>query len=289
MSRRLGVCTWSLRPGSPLDLAERVRETGCRAVQLALDPIRRGAWPEDGTVAVLEENGIDILSGMMEMAGEDYSSLDSIRRTGGVRPDETWPENLANARKNAEIARRLGIDLVTFHAGFLPHERGDRERPVLMQRLRDMADVFAEGGVRVAFETGQETAETLLDALDELDHPNIGVNFDPANMVLYDMGDPIEAMRRLAPYIAQAHVKDASPTLVAGEWGAEEVCGHGAVDWDGFFGVLREHLPDCDLLIEREQGESRVADIAEARRFVLERMGDQIQEINAGDEPGGMG
>lgn len=282
MSRKLGVCTWSLQPQSPGDLASKVRETGCRGVQLALDPIRRGSWSEDGTVAVLEENGIEILSGMMEMAGEDYSTLESIQKTGGVRPDETWPENLANARRNAEIARRLGIQLVTFHAGFLPHERSDRERPILMQRLRDMADVFAEGGVRIAFETGQETAETLLDALDALDHPNVGVNFDPANMILYNMGDPIDAMRRLAPYIAQAHVKDASPTTTPGEWGTEEVCGRGAVDWDGFFGVVREHLRDCDLLIEREQGDSRVADIASARELVLERMSGEVVEPGEG-------
>ena len=273
LTGRLGVCSWSLRPTGPEDLAAKINACGVRGVQLALDPVRRGAWDERQTRGVLEAAGVSVLSGMMEMAGEDYSTLDTIKRTGGVRPDATWPENLAAASKNAELARRLGIDLVTFHAGFLPHDAADPERATLMQRLRDLADAFGERGVRVAFETGQETAQTLLEALDELDHDNIGVNFDPANMILYGMGDPVDALRRLSPYVAQVHIKDALPTGTPGTWGSEVVAGTGAVDWSAFFAVLAEKLPDVDLLIEREAGESRVEDVRAAAAMVRGRLG----------------
>jgi sugar phosphate isomerase/epimerase len=273
LTGRLGVCSWSLRPTGPEDLAAKINACGVRGVQLALDPVRRGAWDERQTRGALDAAGVSVLSGMMEMAGEDYSTLDTIKRTGGVRPDATWPENLAAASKNAELARRLGIELVTFHAGFLPHDAAEPERATLMQRLRDLADAFGERGVRVAFETGQETAQTLLEALDELDHDNIGVNFDPANMILYGMGDPVEALRRLSAYVAQVHIKDALPTGTPGTWGSEVVAGTGAVDWSAFFEVLSEKLPDVDLLIEREAGESRVEDVRAAAAMVRGRLG----------------
>ena len=163
-----------------------------------------GAWQD-----ALAARDIEVLSGMMSTRGEDYSTLESIRRTGGVRPDEHWTENLAIARDAARHAATLHCGLVTFHAGFLPHDRDDRERAKLVGRLRTLVDVFADQGVRVGFETGQETAETLLDVLDELDRPTAGVNFDPANMILYGMGDPVAALERLGRHVRQVHVKDA--------------------------------------------------------------------------------
>src|SRR5262249_46193585 len=82
--------------GRAAELAERVRTCGLGAVQLALDPIRRGerGWNEQETGATLLKAGITIISGMMGMKGEDYSTLESIRRTGGVRVDANWTENL---------------------------------------------------------------------------------------------------------------------------------------------------------------------------------------------------
>ena len=80
-------------------------------------------------------------------------------------------------------------------------------------------DSFTDAGLRIAFETGQETAATLLEALDELARPEVGVNFDPANMILYGMGDPVAAARALASKIAQVHIKDAIPAPRPGDWG----------------------------------------------------------------------
>jgi sugar phosphate isomerase/epimerase len=234
---------------------------------LALDPIRTGAWNLDQTRRCLADAGISILSGMMAMKGEDYSTLESIRATGGVRPDATWPENLAAAHANADLAASLGVTLVTFHAGFLPHDPADPERGKMLERLAELAAVFAARGVRVAFETGQESAQTLLGVLHALNH-SVGVNFDPANMILYGMGDPVEALRLLGPHVRQVHIKDAVPSPTPGRWGAETVVGEGSVDWPGFFAVLRSSAPDVDLVIEREAGPSRLQDIRKARAFV---------------------
>lgn len=270
MSRvhRLGVCSWSLQPTSPTDLAHKLSKVGVGACQLHLDPLREGAWDPAETVEALWAAGISVLSGMMTPHGEDYSTLDSIRISGGLRPTEHWPRNLEIAKGDARIARSLGLGLVTFHAGFLPHDARDPERAVLLGRLRQAVDVFADQGVRLAFETGQETADTLLHALAELERPRAGVNFDPANMLLYGMGDPIAALDLLAPHVRQIHIKDARRTKVSGTWGEEVPAGSGEVNWKRFFAVVAERKLSVDLMIEREAGSDRVGDIITARKLV---------------------
>ena len=266
---QIGVCSWSLQPDGPQSLVQRVERTGAQRVQLALDPLRSGAWDIDETVDRLRDAGIEVRSGMLEMAGEDYSTLDSIRETGGVRSDDRWPENLRAAEENCRLAQRLGLSLVTFHAGFLPHEAGDPLRRTMIDRLRTLARLFADAKIRVALETGQETADTLLDVLDEFDEPNVGVNFDPANMILYGMGDPIAALRALRGRVFQIHVKDAIATEQPGQWGTEVVAGSGEVDWDAFFAALGEgDFSPVDWIVEREAGDDRVGDVRRAVELV---------------------
>lgn len=262
--RRLGVCSWSLRAGSPGELVERVQAAGLACVQLALDPLRTGEWPLEATRAALDAAGIEIASGMMGTLGEDYSSLATIRITGGVRPDQHWEENRRAASANARLARELGLALVTFHAGFLPEEAGP-ERTKLVARLREVVDRFAEHGVRAAFETGQERAATLLAFLGELERPGAGVNFDPANMLLYDMDEPVAALQELAPWVRQIHAKDALRTRVKGSWGSEVALGSGEVDWGRFFDVVAAKDIAVDVMIEREAGGERIDDVRAAR------------------------
>ncbi|MEQ8769729.1 MAG: sugar phosphate isomerase/epimerase family protein [Phycisphaerales bacterium] len=266
MPPAVGVCSWSLRPESPGDLVARLRRTGCDAMQLHLDPMRTGRWALDDLRDRAAEAGIVILSGMMTMEGEDYTSLESIARTGGVRPDATWSANLDAAHGNARVAQALGLDLVTFHAGHLPESPDDPERDTMVARLRELVKVFGERGVRVGLETGQETAGTLEQYLDQID--GAGVNFDPANMILYGMGDPHDALERLAPRVVQIHIKDALPTDTPGAWGEEVRAGDGAVDWSRFMSIARRSTPSANLLIEREAGDTRVEDIVAARELI---------------------
>lgn len=265
---RIGMCSWSIRPAGPSELVQRVRQCNLAAVQLGLDPIRTGAWNERDTQEQLHNADIAVLSGMMAMRGEDYSTLESIRLTGGVRSDANWAGNLAAAHANAALAQRMKIKLVTFHAGFLPHEHDDRLRHIMLDRLRQIADVFADRGVSVAFETGQESAATLLDVLQELNHPTIGVNFDPGNMILYGMGNPIDAFALLANRVKQVHIKDAIPTATPGTWGREMPTGHGSVDWAALMQLIRQRTPTVDLVIERECGSTTVEDVRAAHALI---------------------
>jgi sugar phosphate isomerase/epimerase len=265
---RLAVCSWSLLPKDPLDLVQKLEATGIRRVQLELDPLRDApkVWGE--TEKLLREHGITIASGMARCVGEDYSTLESIRLTGGIAPDATWQQNLKNLRAAAALAKKMGLKLVTFHAGFLPPDESHPTFAKMLQRLDEVADIFMVHNILLGLETGQETAPELADLLNKLNHPNIGVNFDPANMILYDKGDPVQALRTLAPWIRQVHIKDAKRTRVPGTWGEEVPVGTGEVDWRSFFRTFRQVIFNVYLAIEREQGTHRVADIRTARAVV---------------------
>ena len=239
---------------------------------MALVPVVTDPAVWGSAVEVLGNAGIRVVSGMRAMTGEDYSTLESIRRSGGVRPDVTWPENLRLAEAVAGAARDAGIDMVTLHAGFLDERKDDPTRLVMLDRLRTLADVFGARDVDIALETGQESAGTLLDVLDELDRPVVGVNFDPANMILYGVGDPVEAIERLLPRVAQVHVKDAVGTERPGTWGREVPVGHGAVDWAALFNAAARIEPPVNFIIERESGHERLDDIVTARSFIETRL-----------------
>lgn len=265
---RLAVCSWSLQPNSPEELIGKLKQIGIPRVQLALDPIREKpkVWGAIGDQ--LRAAGFTVVSGMIGFVGEDYTTMETIHATGGVAPDETWDENWENVPRAAEIATALGINLVTFHAGFLPPDEKDPAYTKMHHRLDLIADVFGAKNIDVAFETGQETATVLLDFLKKLGRKNVGVNFDPANMILYDKGNPIEALRVLGGWLKQIHIKDGTRTKVPGTWGEEVVAGTGEVPWREFFATLHELDFKGHCCIEREAGNSRVEDIRAAKQMV---------------------
>ena len=265
---RLAVCSWSLQPTGPDDLVQKLKATGISRVQLELDPLRDAPKIWGDTEKVLREAGVTVVSGMVRCLGEDYATLDSIRVTGGIAPDATWEQNVKNISAAAAIAKKLGLKLVTFHAGFLPPDESHPTFAKIRQRLDTVADIFMVQNILLGLETGQETAQELAALLHKLNHPNIGVNFDPANMLMYDKGDPVKALHSLAPWIRQVHIKDAKRAKTPGTWGEEVVVGKGEVDWRGFFTTFKHVVFNVNLVIEREFGNSRAADIRAAHDFI---------------------
>ena len=265
---RLAVCSWSLQPADPAGLACQLREIGLTRTQLDLDPLRENAAVWGNLPDVLADSGITAVSGMFRTAGEDYSTLETIRLTGGLVPDATWQTNWDNLQVTVRNARRLGLDIVMTHAGFLPHEPGDPAFARMIGRMRQVARLFADHGLTLCCETGQESAESLVAFLDHLDEPNVAVNFDPANMLLYHNGDPIAALRTIGHRVRSCHLKDANVTTVPGTWGEEVPIGTGQVDWPAFFATMAEIRFAGFFCFEREAGNQRAADITAGRNHV---------------------
>ena len=272
LSERLGVCSWSLKAQSAADLVAAVQQCGLSNIQLALDPLVHDGAAWQDLRSRLDDAGLRLVSGMFGCAGEDYSTLDTIRETGGLMPDQHWPTNRAHAERALNVGLDLGITRISTHAGFIPHDTASPDHRKMLERLGEIADLYAAAGAELLLETGQESAADLTGFLDLLNRPNVGVNFDPANMILYAKGDPIEALSQLMPRVGQVHLKDADATETPGTWGSEKRLGDGQVDWPAFLGVLDEHGYDGYLVIEREAGASRIDDIRHARE-VIERGG----------------
>lgn len=273
---QLGVCSWSMHAKSPQHLAEICQHLGVHKVQLALTPHRDDPGALDGVPEALAAKGVAIVSGMFGTVGEDYTTMETIKKTGGVLPDQHWEENLAIARNVADTAAKFKLKLVSMHAGFLPHDQNDPVFKKVVDRVVTIARVFAEKGIDVLFETGQETADDLwvfLRALDSKGATNTGVNFDPANMILYEKGDPIAALKKLLPRVRSVHIKDAIKTKTPGTWGAEVPVGEGQVDWPAFLKVLADGDYKGDLIIEREAGDHRIVDAKKAVTRLSKLMG----------------
>jgi len=270
-TQQLGVCSWSLHADDIDDLCSQLDELPITQVQIALNPIAAAPGKWQNVEAKLSAVGCTLVSGMFTTTGEDYSTLQSIRRTGGVVPDEHWDANWAIVKQAARTASELGLKLVSSHAGFMPEQHDDPRRAVLVERITRIANHFADVGVTFLFETGQETAATLLQfiaALDANGSAPVGVNFDPANMILYGRGEPVAALREILPRVQQVHIKDARHTRTPGTWGTETPIGEGDVDWPAFVGALREAEFAGPLVIEREAGAQRIADITRGAQFI---------------------
>lgn len=192
---------------------------------------------------------------------DDYSTLESIRATGGLVPDEHWEENRVLVEKVIRLSAQWKSPYVMLHAGFINH--ADKVGfAKLTDRLKYVRDICADAGTELTLETGQETADDLAAML--VDLPGVYVNFDPANMILYGKGDPVRAVKILAPWIRHVHIKDATYSKVSGQWGDEVEWTKGEVNADAFIAALDEIGFAGALAVEREAGENRAGDIAAA-------------------------
>ena len=260
----LGVCSWSLQVKSIPELKRLLGELGVNVVQIACGDPHHASWDEgEAMPAAALASGIVMTAAMLGFPGEDYTTPQTIKETGGFGNPADRPERLARLAWALDRTRALGLSALTLHAGFLPAV-DDPRRSALLDTLAHAADLAAAQGVTLAFETGQETADLLRRTLDDLKSPSVKVNFDPANMLLYDMGDPIRAVEILTPDIHSVHVKDARRPTTPGAWGEEVPLGQGEVNIKRFVQTLQAVGYTGPLVIEREVGDqaSRIRDVA---------------------------
>lgn len=268
-AERIGVCSWSYQ--RPLrEVADEMAKIGVKGIDLALTPFvapdgRHGVEEGEEALAFAKAQFASgawrLFATMISFPQEDYSTLETIRKTGGVVPDDCWPRNREIAAAAAELSGTLGAPYMLFHAGFLD-ESNPAAYAAYVERVSFVRDACARAGVQLILESGQETAEDLARFLRDV--PGLYVNFDPANMILYGKGRPMEALETLVPWIRKIHVKDADATAVPGTWGTERPWGEGQVGGAAFIDALNGLGFTGNLTIEREGGDDRAGDIARA-------------------------
>lgn len=270
---QIGVCSWSLKIK---DLAETLAAIKDK---LGLGVVQIGFWTEefkdqDRVIRIIRDSGLEVSATAIGYETEDYSSIESIAATGGYRPDQYWEQRLARTIAYADFTRALGVRLLMTHIGFVPHDRKDPAYKVMVDRLKRVCDELGQRGLTLVMETGQEKAQDLLDFIAAVGRPNIGANFDPANLVLYGCDDPVEAVSLLRGKVMHVHMKDANWSKTPGKtWGEEVVLGSGEADIPQVVSKLRSGGYRGPLVIEREAGDNRIADILEGKRFLEDMLG----------------
>ena len=263
-SWQIGVCSWSLQVKSIPELERLLSQLDLTTTHLALGDPHHASWVEDDETFLksVEKASFTASASMLGFPGEDYTTPQTIRKTGGFGDPALRTERLELVRWGTKKAKALGLSVMSIHAGFIP-EKGVADRGPFLDCLGKALDIAAGEDIILAFETGQETAALLRATLDELDHPSAKVNFDPANMLLYDKGDPIEAVQILGKDIVHVHVKDAKRPTTPGAWGEEVPLGAGDVGMQAFLDALSEVGYEGALAIEREVGdqEGRIRDV----------------------------
>jgi sugar phosphate isomerase/epimerase len=268
----IGVCSWSLQVKNIPELKRLMDQLGVHVVQIACGDPHHASWDEGESMPQAAMKAGFTMSGtMLGFPGEDYTTPQTIQKTGGFGDPATRPERIERFKWALDRTKALGLSDIMLHAGFIP-EPGSPERKPFLDTLAKVSDLAKPKGVTVAFETGQETADLLRLTLNELKCPNVKVNFDPANMLLYDMGDPIRAVEILGPDIRSVHVKDANRPTVKGNWGEEVPLGKGQANIKQFVQTLKKVGYKGPLCIEREVGDQqqRIADIEHGIKFLRE-------------------
>ncbi len=185
--------------------------------------------------------------------GESYADIPTVTRTVGLVPPETRAERTKEMKEIADFARLLGVDVVALHLGFVPHDTGDPLYGEVLGVTRDLCDHCRRQGQALHLETGQEAADTLVRFIKDVERDNLFVNFDPANMILYGSGEPIEALEKVGPWVKSVHCKDGTWAKNPGqEWGAEVALGQGDVGMERYLRTLDAIGYRGPLTIERE-------------------------------------
>ncbi|HMO14183.1 MAG TPA: sugar phosphate isomerase/epimerase family protein [Pirellulaceae bacterium] len=197
--------------------------------------------------------GVELTAVFGGFNGESYADIPTVTRTVGLVPAETRQTRLEEMKHIADFAKRLGCSVVALHLGFIPEGSDSKLFSEVVEVTRVLLDYIARNDQCLHLETGQESAEGLVDFIKHVDRANLFVNFDPANMILYGTGDPIEAVRILGEYIRSVHCKDATWAENPGkEWGCEVPLGAGQVDMEEYLRALHSVGYHGPLTIERE-------------------------------------
>lgn len=171
--------------------------------------------------------------------------------------------------KGSDFAKKIGVGYLVTHVGFLPENPYAPEYQETIAAVRTVVRRCAENGQVFLFETGQETPVTLMRAIEDIGSDNVGINLDPANLLMYGKANPCDAVGVFGKLIRGVHCKDGMYPTDGRNLGEEKPLGEGLVNFPKLIGMLKEMGYTGDYIIEREiSGEEQKRDILKAREML---------------------
>ena len=252
------------------DPFKAIKEYGLKTAQLQnWDMTNLNAECADQVRKYLKKSGIRLAAFWGGYTGRIVWNSYGGPVTCGLVPRDLRARRVEELKKGAEFAARIGAPALITHCGFIPENPMDPLYAETVNAIYDVAIHCHKLGIGFWFESGQETPLTLLRTIEDICLPNLGVNLDTANLILYGRGNPVDALEVFGPYVRNLHVKDGVFPANSKVLGKEVPVGEGKADFNKIIPKLYELNFTGELIIEREiSGPQQVKDILKAKAYL---------------------
>ena len=218
-----------------------------------------------------EKNNINITAVWAGWTGSCVWDFMQGPKTLGIVPAELRDMRIAQLKQGADFAKIIGVRAIITHLGFIPENPTDHLYLEVVEKVREVAQYCSNLGLEFWFESGQETPVTLRRLIEDVKMPNLGINFDTANVVLYGKGNPLDSAEIFGKYIKNLHAKDGLYPTNPQKLGMEVPIGQGKADFQAIFRTLKENNFTGEIIIEREiSGPQQIEDIQQSYTYLTQ-------------------
>lgn len=254
------------------DLFGPIVKLGIRACQLCCwDMNLYGKEMAQQVKTQAAQNKVNITAVWAGWTGKSVWDFIEGPTTLGIVPIEFRRLRVSQIKQGADFAKMTGVRAIVTHLGFVPENPADPQYPEIIKTVKEIADYCGTLGLEFWFESGQETPVTLCRLIEDVGLPNLGINFDTANVVLYGKGNPLDSTEVFGKHIKNLHAKDGLYPTDPRKLGEEVPIGQGKADFPAILSVLKQHDFKGEIIIEREtSGPQQIKDIEEAYTFLTQ-------------------
>lgn len=247
-----------------------IAEMGFQSCQLSVWDMSQ--YTDESAERVLKaskETGVEISALWCGWPGPAVWDFEEGPNTLGLVPPAYRFARMEALMQGSDFGKKIGVTDIVTHVGFIPENASDAEYEAVVSAVKYVANHCKKNGQYFLFETGQETPITLLRTIQDIGLDNLGVNLDPANLLLYGKANPVDALDILGPYVRGVHAKDGEYPTTGKKLGEEKALGQGRVDFPRLIAKLKEFGYTGPITIEREiSGEQQKKDILAAKQLL---------------------
>lgn len=215
-----------------------------------------------------DEAGVEISCVFMGFSGQIYNFKDGPRTMGLVAPG-FQKERLRYAKELSDMVKEMGINYMGGHIGFIPDDERDPVYQSFLPVMKEFLEQCEKNGQTFCFETGQELPSTLKRTFLDLGMKNVGVNLDPANLIMYGKANPLDAVEIFGQYVKGMHGKDGLWPTERDFLGKEVPIGEGMVPFPLLMRKLKAAGYNRPVTIEREiSGVRQIEDIKKSMELL---------------------
>jgi len=253
MKNTIGVVTSTYPNFNGVEAMEGISKAGFRYLELASAPSYFEHMPRP-------EKGVDkkIVNGVLDLCKKYGLILQAI--AGHTRLMKK--DSVKNFKTVLDFANLAEVRFINTDAGEVEGKDGEKR---FYKDIAELADYAQDKDVMICLEmhgnwcnNGKKGAEII----ETINHPNIKLNYDPGNVILYGKKNPEEDIKYAIPYMGHLHIKDHG-TGKMGEWNFPAV-GDGVLDFDKIFGLLEDYNGPSSVEVEFEGKERTLEEINQA-------------------------